>query len=152
MKLPRVESQSWAGYTIDSGCGRLIRDNYQRNLEQMARFLSAYGVPLMIVLQPEKNWKQPWWSEEEAQDAQRVLKDLPWYDRAVRAIYPGLSDAAQRAGAAFGLHVADLRPVFRDRTETMFVDPVHMNDRGNEIVAQALAGYVMPVLPRAASR
>lgn len=145
-RLPEPESLKWEGYRVDPGCMDLIAGTYRRNLQQMARLLSGYQVPLLIAVQPERTWKKPWWSTDEIEDAQSVLKYLPWYDRAVESIYPRLVDAGQTVSQEFGLPQIDLHGVFSGRMETIFVDPVHVNDHGNEIIAGALLDYVLPFI------
>ena len=106
----------------------------------MARVLGCYNVSLLIAVQPEMEWKAPW-SKEETQADRDLLKRYPWYRRAMRVIYPQLLQAATNIAAEQGAAFVDLRAVFKDRPETIFIDSVHTNDRGNEIVAQALWDY-----------
>jgi lysophospholipase L1-like esterase len=141
--LAKPETLSWDGYRVDPGCVDLIADTYHRNLEQMARLLNGNKVPLLIAVQPERTWKKNWWSDEEAKDARSVLQYLPWYDRSLEAIYPRLLAAGREVSRQFGLPETDLHEVFRGRTETIFVDPVHVNDHGNEIIAGALSETVI---------
>jgi lysophospholipase L1-like esterase len=145
-KLPKPETLKWEGYPVDPGCVDLIANNYRRNLQQMFHFLSAYHVPLLIAVQPERTWKKPWWSADETKDARSVLKYLPWYDRAIETIYPRLLDAGQSVSREFRLPEVDLHGIFRGRTETIFVDPVHVNDHGNEIIAERLLEYSIPFI------
>jgi lysophospholipase L1-like esterase len=145
-QLPKPETLNWDGYKIDSGCVDLIADTYRRNLQQMARFLRGYNVPLLIAVQPERTWKRPSWSEEEAQDARSVLKYLPWYDRSVDTIYPRLAGVGHTVSREFSLPDVDLHGIFSGRKETIFVDPVHVNDHGNEVIAEALLDSVAPLV------
>ncbi|MCA9054008.1 MAG: hypothetical protein KDA75_09235 [Planctomycetaceae bacterium] len=64
----------------------------------------------------------------------------------VRAGYPQLRTSAVRL-AAHGEQFRDLTNVFADVTETVYVDACHLNQRGNDLLAERIAQEILDAWP-----
>jgi hypothetical protein len=65
----------------------------------------------------------------------------------VRAGYPLLRAAAADL-QAHREHFRDLTDVFRDETQTLFLDPCHLTQRGNELLADRIVTELLAVLAK----
>jgi len=126
-------------YLLNAECAEVIVRGYERNLKIMSDLATAWGIRLVLAVQPELGWKRhP--SPEEGQNRKRVVADYPWYEKAVADIYPQLVTAARRVAAEAELEYLDLSQAFDAYPDTVFVDCVHLNDRGYQLLAQFMAG------------
>jgi hypothetical protein len=139
------------------------RPQRQRIIEQMARPLELWAAmarglnfELVYALQPMLPWLGKTLSSEErelldAQDAEggrwhRILRAVldddhhAWYTAA-------LSSLCGRLGIRF----VDMNPALRQDGRWLFVDRVHMNDVGQDMLAQALVRALAPEPQRATS-
>ncbi len=112
---------------------------------------AALDVPLVVALQPYMSERfkpltdgEDDWLEEHRQSG-RLGHMEACFD-----------EMAQRLGeleATGGGHVrtADLRPVFKDNREAIFIDIYHFADRGNQVLARRLLQLIEPLLPHDAT-
>jgi lysophospholipase L1-like esterase len=116
---------------------------YRRTLEEICRLARAYGIRVVIAPQPELFQRRE--PVPEAEQVERARQPES-YARVVRARYPAYVDAAREVAAAEGALFCDCSRAFDDAAgEVAFIDRVHFNDRGNEIIARRLE----PVVARA---
>jgi lysophospholipase L1-like esterase len=123
-------------------CVASIIDNYRSNLKRMADLATDWGVKMVLVVQPESGWKGQL-SEDERQMRKMKMASDPWYQPAVTAIYPSFLETAREVAAQHHVGFLDLSHVFDGVADTVFIDSVHVNDSGNEILARALAQYLI---------
>lgn len=102
------------------------------------------GVPLVHAIQPgldDTGSKPP--SEEETRT--RAVKTL--WRNSVRIGYPLLRQKIEEL-AREGVIVRDGSRVFAERTETLYVDACHLNDRGYELYGLAVVDWIRDMLAR----
>lgn len=133
-----------------------IIDQIARTLELWATMARGLNFELVYALQPMLPWLGKTLSSEErellaAQDAagsrwHRILREVldadhyAWYAAALKALCGRL-----------GVRFIDMNPALRQDERWLFVDRVHMNDVGQDILAQALVRAVVPLPQGAAS-
>jgi len=99
-------------------------------------------IPLVHALQPGLDDAGSKPASEEETRTNRLSG--PWRD-AVRSGYPLLRARAAEL-AAEGVIVRDGSRLFAERTETLYVDGCHLNDRGYELYGLAVAGWIQEAL------
>lgn len=99
-------------------------------------------IPLVHALQPglDDSGSKP--ASEEETRTNRL--GAPWR-QAVRTGYPLLRARAAKL-AAEGVRVRDGSRLFAERTETLYVDGCHLNDRGYELYGLAVAEWIEEAL------
>lgn len=117
---------------------------YRRNLDAMCRLARSVDAPLVIVAQPELFARAE--PVPTAEVEVRTKVDEGGYAAHVRANYPLFRDQARAAAEAGGARFVDGTTIFDGRPDAVFVDQVHVNDRGNELIAESLAPAVMAAL------
>lgn len=129
-----AESQAWREALVTS---------YRSNLAKMCRLGEAFDFQLVAVLQPMIFFKP-----------QLAGEEVNWlgtadYQQHTRAVY----ELARAAFLQLDGQFADNACVFWDgsrllenETAELFVDPVHLNEVGNRIVAARLAEQVIPLI------
>ncbi len=118
---------------------------YRRNLRAICRLASAYGATVVLTAQPELFQRKGPVPEAERAIREREAKDAPGYDRLGLERYPGFVRAAEEVAREEGALFVDLTTAFDSVADAVFVDQVHLNDRGQEVVAR----QVFPVVARA---
>ena len=115
---------------------------YRHNLERACRIVRAGGAPVLIVPQPEI-FQRP----DPIPAGERSLRASQprGYEALSRAIYPRYVAAAREAAQAAGAAFLDGSRLFDGADEEVFVDFVHFNARGHELVAAGL----LPAVARA---
>ena len=111
---------------------------WARSSEQMARLCAANGIAYWHFLQPNQHVE----GSKPLTERERV-EALGPRDRGYREAAAegyGLLVARGAELARSGLPFVDLTPVFRDETETVYIDTCcHFNERGYEHVSDAIA-------------
>jgi hypothetical protein len=139
------------------------RPERERIIDQMARTLELWATmarglefELIYALQPMLPWLGKRLSGEEqellaAQDAaggrwHRILREVldgdhyVWYSAALKALCDRL-----------GIRFIDMNPTLRHDGRWLFVDRVHMNDAGQDVLAHALVQALVPLRQGATS-
>ncbi len=115
---------------------------YERALTQLARLARGNGATAVICLQPELFTRRPRTAAEE-----EIAKEPP-HLAGLGVFYPRAAEVARRVAERERVPFIDGGKAFEGVTETVFMDSVHLNDRGNEILAEYLAKEVAPLLKR----
>lgn len=116
--------------------GRRVAEGMRSVHTRLARLADEHGFRVQHFFQP---------------DAFRSIVQLQDFARisglGVReAMESDVAVALDAAAAALAPEVVDLRPLFDDSTEPMFIATVHVNERGAGLTADAVYGAVRPVL------
>lgn len=122
--------------TLSADAATLIRaglDNWRECTRTMRAIAKSKAIELMAVLQPVPERRKSLTELE-----QRHLADYPDVIEIRSTGYEILSDYVQKL-AAEGITCIDFADVFADCPEQIYVDLIHFNDRGCEIVAQRMA-------------
>lgn len=108
--------------------------HYRRNMTQAAQILNANKVPAILILQPTIHRKK-----HQSQQEMRFLNRTPWETRNLwETAYPEFAESLKSISQTGKTDWADFRSVFDETAETIFIDSVHFNDMGQEIIAKAL--------------
>ncbi|MFQ5716709.1 MAG: SGNH/GDSL hydrolase family protein [Nitrospinales bacterium] len=118
--------------------GNLISTNisrhYRRNMTQAAQILNANGVETFFILQPILLYKKTRSPEEEPIAKRMARQSIQLW----KTTYPQFAESLKKISEESNIHWEDFRGVFDEVPETLFSDSVHLNDRGQEALAQAL--------------
>lgn len=123
-------------------------DNTLRQLDTLRR-VAGPGTRVSYVLQPMSRWMRPTSTPQEEilfEERDRIYKRGVWEelygDVATPEVARDLARALRVGCEKRGVRFLDLNPVVAEATtqhDWLFVDRVHYNDAGHEIVARALA-------------
>lgn len=127
--FPRLEGGS--GAHIDAGI-----DNWRDCTRSMHALARGRGIEIVSILQPVPERQKPLTKRE-----QGFLQPHPQVVD-IRARAYGRLSAHAAALASEGLACLDFSDVFADRTDDVYVDLIHFNDRGCEIVAARMAAQL----------
>lgn len=142
-KLSRNRSREGRFGTFHDNLARTL-PIYRRNVSRMCKLATAHGSRVVVVAQPELYRRGG-----DIPAAERVLRerfDTSGYGAAGRAQYPSFVEAAADVARAEGALFLDATTIFDDVADAVFVDFVHLNDRGNAILAERLAPLVTRAL------
>jgi lysophospholipase L1-like esterase len=116
-----------------------ILDNYVRTIEKMARFSRASGARFVVVFQPELGQKLRRTPEEEDLLNQGIV-GIRQYRNEFPALYRDFIEKAKLRLKDKGVQWLDINEdeAFQGSPKRLFVDVVHTNRHGNELVAQAI--------------
>jgi hypothetical protein len=116
-----------------------VISQYLQTVEQMVLFARARGAFFLWAPQPELSRKRTRTDAEE-RSLEGWNKAYGYIDRGFPAAYGQLVDASRQHAQKTDIPWVDttLDPAIRDRPETLFLDPVHLSARGNEVLAEVL--------------
>ena len=121
---------------------------------RICRLARAHGVEVVIAPQPEVFQRAG--TIPDAELERRKEAETDGYAELSRTQYPLFIEPAREVAAAQEVIFADFGGVFDATDDEIFVDRVHLNDRGNELIAGRLLpavaralGYPAPVVGRA---
>ena len=123
-----------------------ITHTYLNNLDRMHAFARGRDAVFLAVLQPDIGHK-PLPSEQET----RILAQARWYaDLRFPARYAAQQTAPAEFCRARGNPCLDVHaaPEFRSERETLFLDVVHLNERGHQLVSKLIEARLRELLPR----
>jgi len=122
-------------------CDELVGSLWERGSRLMAAEAGQFGAKYLHVLQPNQYVEG---SKVMTQDeTERAFDERSVYAKRVRRGYPLLLQRGQEM-AGDGISFHDLSMVFRDRQETIYVDPCcHYNHLGYQIVGDAVAALIV---------
>lgn len=109
---------------------------FQNNLQKMCRIANSYGIEVIVAPQPELFARGGEIPEREQQMREQKLEE-GYGQRAVRD-YPRYVAAARSVAEIEDAIFVDCSAIFDEEPESVFIDVVHVNQRGNEIVANNL--------------
>jgi GDSL-like Lipase/Acylhydrolase family len=123
---------------------RQIVSSYVSNLEKMASFARSRGAGLLVVFQPELSCKKALVGSEPA--AAELMSRFDKTHASFPARYRELVDEAAKVCAASGIdcHDLDRGPEVCGSGEELFLDGVHLNRRGQELVAGVIEAHLPP--------
>jgi hypothetical protein len=129
-RLPQMPMDAYAG---------LVTETYLRNVERMHAFARARGARFLLVLQPEVGSK-PVPSPEERDTLARWDTAKGYVKSGFPERYATMRKAAGEFCAGRGIAFLDVSnaPEFRAESATLFIDAVHLNERGNRLVADII--------------
>ncbi len=118
---------------------------YRRNLEQIVRLGRANGARVLLVVQPELFARA-----EPIPDPERDVRARKAADGygAYAPIYAQYVTAAREVAAARSAGFLDATTIFDRCDDWVFTDWVHLNDRGNALLATAIAEAVVALEDR----
>jgi hypothetical protein len=128
--LPQMPMEAYAA---------IVTETYLRNIERMHAFMRARGAHFLVVLQPEVGSKpQP--SPEERDILARWDSAKAYVKSGFPKRYAAMRKATVEFCASKGIPSADMasEPQFRDDPATLFIDAVHLNERGNLLAADII--------------
>jgi hypothetical protein len=126
---------------------RDIADLWRESSLQMHRLCEEGGILYLHLLQP--NQYVPGSKPMGGTERRQAFRDDHPYRTAVVEGYPVLAEAGE-ALRRDGVRFHDLRYVFRDHPEPLYFDTCcHVNQRGNEILAERVAEILAESLPEA---
>jgi hypothetical protein len=116
-----------------------IVENYVGNVRKMSRFSQASGAEFIVVFQPELGQKLYRTSEEE--DLLRKAGGINRYHDEFPALYREFLAKAKQQLTQDRVQWIDVNesPDYQKNTDSVFIDVVHTNRRGNEIVADIIS-------------
>lgn len=124
-----------------------ITDRYIRNISKMNSFATSRGAKVLIAFQPEigsKNKRTTY--EKDIMD--NWEKNIRYLERKIPTYYSEMAMAARRYCKKNKIPFVDINyhPLYKDNEETLFYDAVHLNEKGNEIVAAILFEEIQGLL------
>ena len=137
----------WPAPRVDARYRQALFAAYAENIQRMHAFASARGARLLVALQPELGAKLV-----PSPDEQRALaawnQRLRYVDRGVSAMYATFVDAATGHCQAQQLACVSLASAskIREARETLFLDPVHLSERGQVMMADVLEPHLRRLL------
>jgi hypothetical protein len=128
----------------EAGLTRAIVTCWEQSSLAMHGICKEHGIPYLHVLQPTlyDEGSKPLTKKEIA----GAKAERGWAD-GVPQVYPSLREAGKRL-AARGVAFFDATGVFRDHPEDLYVDMCHVSERGDEILARAIAPELLAALAR----
>jgi hypothetical protein len=123
----------------EKGLLNSIVSTYVNNVRKMSLFSHACGAKFVLVFQPELGQR----SNATAQEKQLLSAALigtTHYSDSFPSLYRDFLTAAKQQLTRDGVEWIDTNesPLYQASPTTLFVDPVHTNRRGNEVVAQIM--------------
>jgi lysophospholipase L1-like esterase len=119
----------------------LVAERALRNADIITHCLSNKGAKYLFVLQPVMPVTRKGLSDGEYN---RIHKHADYF----RACYPVLAQELKNAAEKSDMHFLDLTGLFDELgAETrIFLDNYHFGDRGNDMIAKAIARSVLPLI------
>lgn len=119
---------------------------YVRNISKMSTFSRAYNAKFVVVFQPELGQK-PNRTLEENGKLQRGMF-ATYYQQEFPALYREFVAKAKERLTQAGVNWIDINEAeaFQQNSETIFLDPVHTNKQGNEIVTEIMRPRLQALL------
>jgi lysophospholipase L1-like esterase len=113
---------------------------YVNNVRKMAVFSRASGAGFVVVFQPELGQRLNATAEEKQLLSASTIGNIPYGDSFPSLYREFLTETKQQLTRA-GVEWIDTNesPLYQASPATLFLDPVHTNRRGNEIVAEIIA-------------
>ena len=137
----RAAPRTFVGYSDNADAAVAT---YRTMIERVILVARAAGVRTVIAPQPEimhRGGEIP-----AAEQALRVDAEPSGYAALSKATYRRFVDAACAVATAERIGFVDLTGIFDDVAETVFVDQVHLNDRGCDLLAASLVPAIDPLL------
>ena len=128
----------------EEGAARQIVAAWESASRSMKGVCAERGIAYLHVLQPtlRDDGSKPL-TEKEVEGAGC---DPAWLE-GVRRLYPRLREGGARL-AALGVPFLDATGTFRDVAEDLYVDVCHVNQRGNDLLADAIAPAALAAIAR----
>lgn len=114
---------------------------YRENLDAALLLLQDKNIQAVSAIQPMILWKN------NLSDDERKLGMIPYADL-LAEFYPPLFEMGRIVSEKRGRLFWNYADIFRDLPETIYIDAVHFNSRGHEIIANDMAQRILPLLPQ----
>ncbi len=115
-----------------------VINTYNQNVEVVKSLENIYDFTSFFYWQPEITTKNSLSEEERA-----IMKEVEW--RKIFSIYPGFHEPISKL-IDNNDNVIDLRYIFDDYEETIYIDDCHKKPEGNRIVAERMAEDILEYL------
>lgn len=144
LRLPdaNLSQYDWSLVATTGASAAAIVDRWLANRRLIRAVAQEYGVTVLFVWQPALYAKMNPTSTE-AGIMSRVDEQMPGFVELYRQVDKLIQEHASGDGRGDLVFLTDL---FRDYTGDIFFDRVHVNELGNEIVAQSLLEPIMILL------
>ena len=125
-----------------------ILDSYTNNLKKMSDFCRSQGIKFIVVFQPELGLK----ATKDPQE-QKLLANYTFgsssYAKEFPALYKKFIESSKDFLKNKGIDYIDInsKTEFIDSRKTLFIDAVHTNTNGNEIMAKIINDYLQSYHP-----
>ncbi|MEB3225351.1 MAG: GDSL-type esterase/lipase family protein [Synechococcus sp.] len=117
-------------------------ERYKDNLAQMVSLCGAAQIPLLVALQPEITGRP----EAQLDPTETTIRDQlgESYTEKMTTYYPQFAAALEQLAQDFpnNLQVIDFYNLDAQFPTPTFIDPIHLNDAGNEAMAAELYGAI----------
>jgi len=126
---------------INEECIAMIADGYTRNLKKMAAMLRRRKAFFIGALQPALGFKRVLAPEET--NIPTYYKEEHGFSQIEDRLYPEMARTAQ-AGFRGDPQVDyfDTMDIFRDLPDAVFADEAHLNEHGQEVLAEFFANFI----------
>ena len=118
-----------------------IARHYERNMRHISQILSANQIKGYLILQPLIYDKK-----NKSQSEEKQIKEIGSTRPILFTSLQMFAESLALIGKEEDIHWGNFRGVFEDFSETVFVDTVHLNDKGQEILARALWKEIKPIV------
>jgi hypothetical protein len=118
-----------------------ILTTYISNLKKMYDFCQCQGIKFLVVFQPEVGLKSNITSQERLALKYWVIEN---YGNEFPPLYKKFIEQSKEILTKEGIPFIDIntQPEYRNSPKTLFVDVVHLNKNGNEVVAKVINQYL----------
>ncbi len=116
-----------------------VNQHYTGNLDKMNAFAHSRGAELLVVFQPELGSKK-YHSEKEKEMLEKWNRSTQYLDRQFSALYLQMISQAEDFCQQKGIECLNCNtlPEFQDSSETLYLDPVHLNQKAHLILAEVI--------------
>ncbi len=119
---------------------------WTRGTKFLATFAKGAGIHYLHVLQPTSKDTVPEVSKPLSEEELLHTGSTHFWPTGIQALYPRMRHRS-RTFEAEGINFADLSMLFKDVTDTLYIDVCHYNQRGNESFSHAIAEKFLETLP-----
>ncbi|HRY30383.1 MAG TPA: SGNH/GDSL hydrolase family protein, partial [Elusimicrobiota bacterium] len=129
----RSDFRKQSGYETESWREEIAK-NYVRNLVKAQTISRAFGAEFIAFFQPLAFFARP--------DCETPL------GRHALKVREHISREMRRAREIHSLNVVDLSELFKNETDEIFGDPIHIKDASNKAVARTIAAHLSPLIKK----
>lgn len=122
-------------------------DRYRNNYKQMVKLAAGAGIPIIVAIQPEITGRNPEAFSTSESDLYRQLS--PKYQQQIQEGFAALDTANNQLKKAYpnNIDIFNFRQLYQtaDTTPEAFIDPIHLTESANAVLAERLYQAVTAV-------